>query len=172
MSVAGIVIIGRAYCGKTTLADALVKLRVVDARASFAGELKADLADLGCHKGDPGYREVAIAYGTTHKRAMDPDYWVKRLGELLRGDWHGLVIDDCRFPNEFACLKEKGYAVVRVMASTDVRVSRGCSPEFAVSNHESESALDDVEADITIDTGATTVEFSCLAVMAALGVPA
>lgn len=171
MSVAGIVIIGRAFCGKTTLADALVKLGVVDARASFAGELKADLAELGVEKGQPFAREMMIAYGQ-NKRALNQDYWVERLDEILRGDWHGLVIDDCRFPNELLYLIARGYVVVRVSADLETRVARGCSREFAHTADQSESALDNVCASITIDTGATSVEMSALAVMAALGVPA
>lgn len=168
MTPAGIVVIGRAFCGKTTLADALVKLGAADARASFAGELKADLAELGVEKGQPFSREMMIAYGQ-NRRAMNPDYWIERLNEILRGDWHGLVIDDCRFPNELAFLRGKGYLVVRVDADLDTRMGRGCSRAFALTEDESESALEDSEADVSIHTGVTSVEMSALAVMTRLG---
>lgn len=92
-------------------------------RVSFASALKADLETLGCRKGDPGFREVAIAYGTDHKRGIDPDYWVRRL-EADTDGFAGVVVDDVRFPNEVAALRRAGGVAVRLMASPSVRSER------------------------------------------------
>lgn len=167
----GVALLGRAGSGKTFFADALVKCGAVDARASFAAELKADLAELDVVKGQPFARECLIAYGQ-NKRAMNPDYWIERLDVILRGDWHGLAVDDVRFPNEVAWLRSKGYLIVRLSVPAEVRQARGISEAFSHSTDASETALDDTPVDLTMNTEALGLEMSCLAVMAALGVPA
>lgn len=145
-------LVGRAGTGKTTVAEALVKAGVCDLRASFAGELKADLRALGVEKGQPHAREVMIAYGQ-NRRAVNADYWIERLREKLRDDFGGVAIDDVRFANEVAFLRRRGFLIVKLVARGDVRIDRGIPLDFVTSMDVSESELDSELGDIIIDTG-------------------
>lgn len=154
MNYTGITITGRAGAGKTTLADALEDATGLG-RGSFATYLKRDLAYLNCHKGDPGFREVAQAYGTEHARAKyGEDVWIERFIEV-HNTLAGFIFDDARFPNEIARLRDAGHLTVRVMASELSRAYRLGGP---CPDHPSETALDDdMQHDLylTTDTGET-----------------
>lgn len=148
----GVAILGRAGAGKTTLADALVLAGVCDMRASFAAELKQDLGALGVEKGQPYARDMMIAYGQ-NRRALDPDYWINRLAARLHDDFDGLAIDDVRFPNEVAFLRDRGFLVVRVFAAGNIRMDRGIPLGFVVTEDASETALDHEPVDLQLNTG-------------------
>lgn len=164
----GVAMLGRAYVGKTEVANALVKAGVCDLRASFAGELKADLAALGCNKGDPGFREVAIAYGTDHKRAISQDYWLERLRVKLHDDLDGIVVDDVRFANEVAFLRDRDFLIVKLVARGDVRLDRGCPLDFVTSSNISEAGLDSELGDLVLDTGVLSPSACVVAIAAAM----
>lgn len=152
----GVALSGRAGAGKSTVA-AIVAEQLGFSVGSFAAALKADLASLRCVKGDPGFREVAIAYGTTHKRALDPDYWIDRLrGPAGTLAW--LVIDDMRMENELAAVKADGLLTVRLDVPAWVRAARlglEADDPFVRSTHESEAALDTAVCDLLIPYGNT-----------------
>lgn len=146
----GVAICGRAGSGKSTLAKAILELRHDLTAGSFAQALKWDLQKIGIVKGDPGFREIAQAYGTDHARVKyGPDYWVER----LRGGTHSLatlarlVIDDVRFPNEVAACRDDGLLIVRVEANVSTRENR---LGYACPEHESETALDEDEPDVLL----------------------
>ncbi len=81
-------------------------------------------------------REILQWYGTDVRRAQDPDYWVNAMQEWLdieaRTGTPGVIIDDCRFPNEIEVADYR----VRIDPYTMWR----CQPCIAA--HESETALD------------------------------
>ena len=95
-------------------------------------------------------RHLLQYVGTDIVRAQNPNYWVDFVIDMLRmfGDnWDCVLIPDCRFPNEIDKLKEAGFNV------THMRVVRpdydnGLTAE--AKSHPSETALDNVESDITL----------------------
>ena len=55
-------------------------------------------------------RDLLILHGTYIRRKDDPDYWVKKFDEVVKNLPEGMkyiIIDDTRFPNEFAYLHDK-----------------------------------------------------------------
>jgi hypothetical protein len=156
-----IAITGRAGTGKSTLAAAIVELEPRLRRASFAAELKADLAELGVQKGQPHAREVMIAYGQ-NRRAVCPDYWIDRARRACGGTFAGHVLDDVRFRNELAALRAAGALVVRLECDELERAKRlGLEPldPFLSSSDPSEAELDDLpfgSVDVRADTGSSS----------------
>jgi hypothetical protein len=73
-------------------------------------------------------------WGTDHRRAKNPDYWVDRLfaviGEMAPDV---AIITDVRYPNEVAAIKAHG--------GFTVKVSRTSPPDVVVHEHVSEAAL-------------------------------
>lgn len=64
-------------------------------------------------------------WGTEYRRAQDPDYWLKRVGERLAagGDF---VVTDVRFPNEVELIRRHGGEVWMVQRD-------GCAGDSHVS---------------------------------------
>lgn len=62
-----------------------------------------------------------------------------------------VVIDDCRFPNEYWALKERGFVFIRVETDRVVRIDRlmknGRLQHLDQLEHESETAIDDLPHD-------------------------
>jgi RecA/RadA recombinase len=141
----GVALCGRAGSGKSHIARELVTSGACPGGVvSLTTALKNDLAVLGVSKGQPFARDMMIAYGQ-NRRAIDVDYWIKRLGESLHEDWgRGIVCDDLRFPNELAHFRGLGFLIVRVVTSRDVRGDRLGIPRwddsFLTTTDESESA--------------------------------
>lgn len=144
--------IGRAGSGKTTAADYLVA-KYGYRRISFAALLKdvavqlwGDTARMDRDK----LQKLGVAV-----RSIDPNTWVD--AALRRVDESGVsvVIDDCRFPNEFGALQKRHFVFVRLEAPVDVRVHR-LQVINKFQNHEqlehiSETALDGVAGDHVIE---------------------
>jgi len=113
----------------------------------FADALKQDVVGMGFDKEvvyyekPPWMRALLQAYGQA-KRALDADYWVKRLDISLSLCAKGqvFIIDDMRFPNELAWVKSRG--------GVTIRLEREDYP--AVSDDLSETALDDADFDHTV----------------------
>lgn len=88
-------------------------------------------------------RSLLQWWGTEYRRAKDPDYWVTRLEKTLSAHQPDVaLITDVRYPNEAEAVKRWGGTLVRVI--------RDGEPDYAVSAHESESALDGYEWDYTL----------------------
>jgi dephospho-CoA kinase len=145
-----IAFIGRAGAGKTTAAELLVK-RFGYARLSFAAPLKVAC---GTSTDRTLLQEVGVGV-----RALHEDFWVNLLvDELYNGtyfvDRAGVVVDDCRFPNEAHRLKVEGFKIVAVVADHGRRVERlranGKLQDESQLEHESETSLDDFAPDYTI----------------------
>ena len=88
---------------------------------SFATPIK-HMASLLYDKHDFGFgmkdcyeiRDLHIAIGQGLKR-LDPDIWVRIMDKYIENHSDALmVIDDLRFPNEYAMLKDKGAKIVRI----------------------------------------------------------
>lgn len=156
---------GKRYAGKDTVADALARMlkggcRSV-ARVSFASAVKADVAarhglDLGRLMCDAAYkeqyRELLISHATS-MRAADEDYWVRSAYATAdRAAPSDIIVSDWRFPNEAQWLRNAGARVVtiRVMASDEARIARGWVPS-AVDSDPSECLLDGSAFDYVIE---------------------
>lgn len=125
------------------------------------GLMKADFIPGGYPEGfivedmnDPevkdGFRTLLQMWGTEFRRAQDPDYWVKRaqtkLARLVAEGFDPIVIDDCRFPNEYAMLKSEGFHFVRLESGPTTRPLTGAQAE-----HESERYWPSFNVDLVLD---------------------
>jgi cytidylate kinase len=144
-----IAIVGKAGAGKTTGAEILCG-RLGYNRASFAAILK-DVARLiwgaDATKDRGKLQKLGVAV-----RDIQEDAWVNALLRQIES-WRGpIVIDDCRFPNEYWALKHMGFKFIRVRADEPVRQDRlmrnGKFTSHEQMNHISETALDDIDMDL------------------------
>ncbi|MCR5346179.1 MAG: hypothetical protein K6E38_00205 [Fretibacterium sp.] len=123
--------------GKTTAAEYIKKTRPEFAILSFADTLRDivgsvfykthhDNAAVYTEKDFPrvelgghSYRDFLLAFGAAGRR-LCPNIWVDCLKydiESYMRDVYGIegvVIDDLRFPNEYAMLREKGARIIRI----------------------------------------------------------
>lgn len=102
-----------------------------------------DTADKGGPMPEFGFsaRDAMIHFGESFK-ALDPDIWVKVLMRKVRMNQRRgflTVIDDLRFPNEYAALRNAGAILIRIEREG---VKRERIP--------SEGLLDDFDFDATI----------------------
>jgi len=137
--------IGKAGTGKTTWANKLVDAHGYS-RLSFASEVKRIAKDeFGMVTKD---RKLLQIIGRTG-RALDKFLWVKYLTRKLQGH---VVIDDCRFLNEFLVLKLLGFTSVFLKCPDDVRIPRLTSQGGL--NDISETELEQLEyySDFVFDT--------------------
>ena len=91
------------------------------------------------------------------RNVVDSSIWVKcLLADAQRYEDAGmeyLVIDDCRFQNEFQALRKKGAIQIRLECSEVARKAR-CSQWRETTTHQSEIDLDDCvdQFDLVINT--------------------
>lgn len=139
-----LVFVGEAGTGKTTAAELLIRFGYK--KLSFAGALKT----IACFLWGPNAetdRDKLQKLGVA-VREIDPDVWVNVLMRLVDHYLEGstpVVIDDCRFANEFWALRERGFVSVRVSAGEEIRVDRlmknGKLTDRAQLTHATETAL-------------------------------
>ncbi len=102
-------------------------------------------------------REVLQHVGTEIFRRMRPGCWIERCLWMIGMDNVELaVVDDARFPDEVAALRQKGKAVL---------LTRGASTD----KHASENSLPGPECfDLVIDNAEMTVDETNMALVAGL----
>lgn len=116
-----IAFIGGMGTGKTTLAEWLVK-HFCYYKLSFAAPLKDTAVRLW---GTEALKDRTLLQQLGRKmRDIDPDVWLNNLTRWLPEIPGPVVVDDCRFPNEYWGLISHGFVVVRVTAPHDERVMR------------------------------------------------
>lgn len=145
-----IALVGKAGSGKTTGAELLVQLGY--RRLSFANPLKS-IAAIIWGEAARTDRDKLQRLGLL-VRSIDPDAWVNLLLREYRDTSFGgqpIVIDDCRFPNEWDALKGEGFVMVGVATSLGRRIERlkanGKWQSVEQLGHASETALDDYSRD-------------------------
>lgn len=159
--------------GKSTISDYLIE-RHGYTRASFAGRLKQVASDVyspglpiqkgatypvtNQHNGrseERTGRQLLQQLGQVVKE-LDRDFWVRWLLSDLEGQEGPFVLDDLRFHFEADALEREGWVIVKVEAPEAVRRERykalyGREPSEAEMNHASETGVDSVLANLTID---------------------
>ncbi|WP_282793685.1 hypothetical protein [Streptomyces sp. CC224B] len=178
-----IALIGRARSGKDTVAARLVDryaytrvaiadplkamcLRVnpiIDYEPSGFGQLPIHLTDTvrrsGWEHAKDTYPEVRRVLQSVGRevRNLDPGFWLGlALDKIGAADhWHlPVVVTDCRYPNEAEALVQRGFKVVRIIRPGVPRPIR---------EHESETALDEYPADVTVANIGTVEDLNSLA---------
>jgi len=108
---------------------------------SFAKPLKEGLERMGVYKDKEYelYRELAQKVGTNYLRKHNDNWWVDLMRQEIdnipkTGQWKVVIIDDVRFPNESALVKEyqNGYNIF--VWGGDERIDL----ELSVYDHDSE----------------------------------
>lgn len=152
-----IAFIGKMGAGKTTAAEYLFNRGDLPYNLiRFAAPLKRIAVEI-FGEGSDTDRELLQWLGTDVVRARDTDAWARITGVTIDdlGDGSAIVIDDCRFPNEYAVLRERGFTFCRIVAEEALRIDRlqkiGKLTDLDQLQHASEIALDDIQADQTIE---------------------
>lgn len=148
--------IGKAGAGKTTAAEAAKSLYGYY-RLSFAGPLKEVAVKLW---GDDALLNRGYLQQLGNKlRDIDPDVWLNvglREADQFLARGTAICFDDCRFPNEYNGLRDRGFTIIRLEAAEDTRVDRLQRIGKFQSREQlwdiTETSLDSFAADYTIDT--------------------
>ena len=96
--------------------------------------------------------------GTDVVRVKRPTFWVDFIADILdlfNDVWDYVIIPDCRFPNEIDSLRQRGLDVTHVKVTRD-GFDNGLTDEQKA--HISETALDGVAPDYTIDNSGSLVD--------------
>jgi dephospho-CoA kinase len=159
----GIIILGKAGVGKTTTANmftthssgAFRKYALADKVKQIQQDLFPDL---------PGKPRHVLQHIGMSMREIDPDVWIKYLDKTILIQGGIPVIDDVRLANEYEHYISKGYISIRVVCDDDVRIERmrkrDGDVDLAALQHRTETELDDVECDYTIDNNGTTEQLA------------
>lgn len=167
-----IAVIGEISSGKDVVAERMLLYGYY--RYAFADEIKELVKKYFPHLYSEEHkpRWLLQIIGTEMFRSIDPDVWINALfknidakNKVLMG--YGLakehiVITDCRFPNEFEALKERGFTFIRIKVDEDIRkrrmIDRG--DEFTEDNmkHQSETFYDTFDCEYEINNNGTLEE--------------
>jgi dephospho-CoA kinase len=155
-----VAICGRIGSGKSTLAARL--RNAVDANVvivSFAQEAKRYARELFNVEIDgPMKNRAVIQRFAESMKAIDKDIWVKKTRDLIihhDADW--VIIDDLRFPNELAMLRELGAIVLRLNVTPETQTLRiretyvNAAEHIARLEHVSEQHVDNLSVDVDIE---------------------
>jgi len=173
MTYQNIALIGKAQSGKDTAGKRLVE-NWAFTRLAFADPLKrmalevnpyiptgygvtvrleALIADVGWEYAKASYPEVRriLQHIGQTVRELDEDFWLRTLMTKVTAanTWNmPVVVTDCRYENEALTLRAHGFILVRIrrpdLVSTDT--------------HNSENALNDFPADVTLINGGSVFD--------------
>lgn len=159
-----IALIGKMRSGKDTFADPLLSRRnIVTYGYKFSNGITEIISDYfpdALIKGKP--RKFYQTIGQT-LRQLDPDVWIKHTAceinyDLSFKDTTGLdtlIITDVRQPNEVQWCRDNGFTLIKIVTDDTTRKERieACGDQFEPEYfyHDTELAVDDVEADIYVD---------------------
>lgn len=153
-----IAFIGGMGAGKTTAAEYLFNRGDLPyTLMRFSGPLKRIAREIFGEGADQD-RELLQWLGTDVVRQRDPEAWcrlaMKEMDRHNMGGGAAILVDDCRFPNEYWALKERDFTFVRIDAEQAIRVDRlrrmGKLTDLAQLDHESEQHWPTFEVDHTI----------------------
>lgn len=159
-----VALVGTMRSGKDTVADILWELYPDDIQEyRFSSGITEIIEQyFPVLEGKP--REHYQLIGQTF-RQLDPDVWINRLHsqrQLATVRNCAEIITDVRQANEVAYCKQQGFTVIKVVADDTVRLQRiqesGDIFRPEQFYHETELAVDIVEADYTIENNGTLDE--------------
>lgn len=136
-----IILSGKQFCGKDTVAKILLENLKDFRRIGLADSIKLEyskrtgLTVEEIEKNKSRYRQDLIDLGN-EGRAISPDYWIN---VILQQDCNA-IIPDVRMPHEVEKFKEFNAFAIRVEASQESRSKRGV---LSSQNDYTEKALDD-----------------------------
>jgi cytidylate kinase len=154
-------LVGRAYAGKTTVADHLVKTYGFTAVAN-GDALKTMLITAGLCTHEECYvektdrsRELMQKIGTeVFRKQIHPDFWAQRTAKNvheLMAAGQSVVIHDIRFPNEAKLVSAylgAGLLVKLERVNADGSPYRGAHAE--ANEHDSERLVDTIDCDCVV----------------------
>jgi dephospho-CoA kinase len=165
----GIVLIGKMGSGKTNISDFLQSKKYV--KFSMATWLKDTTYDISTKSknekiiiGDKEYtkRRLYQYFGTDVIRNFDNDFHVRRLLLNINSyraihPFNKFVIDDVRFPNEIELIKTNyNITAIKLVCPEEIRKQRLIYRDGGYDendfNHVSETNIDNLPCDYTIDT--------------------
>lgn len=152
-----IIISGKQFCGKDTLAKLIretypnfKRIGLGDAIKIEYGEQKG-LTFEEIEQNKPMYRADLQALGNL-RRTQDVDYWIKKTISLP----DDIIVPDVRVQREYDYFKSANAFKIRVNASKEVRSKRGT---LAAENDITETALDQItDWDLVINNNGTYEE--------------
>lgn len=168
-----IVLISEAGGGKDFISDYLVR-KYGYTRYAFADNVKL-LAEVWFPElygnGDSKPRWLLQALGTKF-REIDKDVWIKAMLDNIDSNHETakksveavehVVVTDCRMPNEYEALKERGFTFIRISVDEDVRLERLVERGDLFSkddlNHHTESFYNSFECDYEIHNNGSIQE--------------
>jgi len=135
-----IILSGKQFCGKDTVAKILLENLKDFRRIGLADSIKLEyskrtgLSVEEIEKNKSIYRQDLINLGN-EGRAISPDYWIN---VILNQDCN-VIVPDVRMPHEVEKFKEFNAFAIRVEASKETRAKRG---KLSSENDYTENALD------------------------------
>lgn len=171
--IARIALLGEPGSGKSTVGAAwLARHRVNTSdhrplQLSFADALKWELAKMLADERFEAtdlfamqksaltkdrFRSMQQALGQ-YRRFDNPDYWLNKVLSIIdmaeqadrrEGQTTFIVVDDCRFPNEEAALRERGFAFISLASGETTRPLTGAQAADESEAHWRKFAIDAV----------------------------
>lgn len=140
-------ITGVMCCGKTHIADFLVKNYNYQ-KFSFADDLKYFATEIFDMKDKD--RKLLQVFGTKMKE-IDDMIWIKRLNNRIKDISDNIVIDDLRYPNEEKYLRLNGFKILKLDIDIELQNNRlkntyinNFNMHIDCKNHESENNVKDI----------------------------
>lgn len=153
MSYPDIALIGKMGSGKTTIAR-LLESEFGYTPLHFATPIKEVAQLIWADVNRDHLQKLGVAV-----RDIDENAWANVLLRKVDNSDSRIVVDDCRFPNEYQSLKERGFRIVRIIADRNERVRRltqiGRLQDESQLEHSTETGLDDADVDYTITNDGT-----------------
>jgi len=154
--------VGKAGSGKSTVARYFVN-RLHFRKLAFADAVKLEAeAIFNRAMIKPKDRQLLQWLGDG-ARQFDENVWINHFGMLLHTieaayrknqiKYNGIVVDDCRYPNEAEYLRQQGFKIFKL-------VGRGYKLPKKVAKHPSETGVDKIFADTVIDASGTVKQIA------------
>lgn len=153
----GIIILGKAGSGKTSVANFVITSNYATSFHSYAladkvKEIQRDLFPYLAGKPRHVLQHIGMSM-----RDIDADVWIRWLDKQILAHGKLAVIEDCRILNEYDHYAAKGYISIRVTCDDDTRIERMRQRDGTVDmdalQHRTETELDDIVCDYTVDNG-------------------
>lgn len=138
-----IILSGKQFCGKDTIAKILLEKLPSFCRIGLADSIKLKYSEQTgltveeIEKNKSKYRPDLIKLGN-QGREIHPDFWIDNI--LSRNE--NVIVPDVRVPHEVEKFKDNNAFCIRVEATSEVRGKRGI---LSRENDYTETALDNYE---------------------------